>query len=178
MKENNAERTDEELMTLYQAGDYAAFECLYERHSGRVFQYLKGKVSSEVAKDLLQDTFFKIHRSRSQYSAQYPFLPWLFTIARNTLMDFFKQSESKAVKIEINTDKLAASAAVDSSAHDLSAALGNLPIVQRRAIELRYMNEWSFEEIAAEMKMSPENSRQIISRGIKKMRSLLQGGKK
>lgn len=174
----NVERSDEELMTLYQAGDYPAFECLYARHSGRVFQYLKGKVAAEIAKDLLQDIFLKIHRSRNQYSAQYPFLPWLFTIARNTLTDFFKQSQSKAVKVEIDTNKLAATVIEDSSVHDLSAVLGSLPIVQRRAIELRYMNEWSFEEIAAEMKMTPENSRQIISRGIKKMRSLLQGGKK
>jgi RNA polymerase sigma factor (sigma-70 family) len=177
MKEN-AERSDEELMTLYQAGEYAAFECLYERHSGRVFQYLKGKVAVEAARDLLQETFLKVHRSRGQYSAQYPFLPWLFTIARNTLLDFFKTSESKIKKSEIRPDSLAGIQSGDNSEYDLSAILGGLPVLQRRAIELRYLNDWSFEKIADEMKTTPENSRQIISRGIKKIRSLLQGGEK
>ncbi|MCC7406064.1 MAG: sigma-70 family RNA polymerase sigma factor [Bdellovibrionales bacterium] len=172
------DRSDEELMTLYQGGDYAAFECLYERHSGRVFQYLKGKVSAEAAKDLLQETFLKIHRSRSQYQPQYPFLPWLFTVARNSLNDFFKSPDQKVIKIGIDTDSLPAALPHIGSEHDLSAALSGLPHVQRRAIELRYLNEWSFEKIADEMSTTPENSRQIISRGIKKMRSLLRGGKK
>lgn len=172
------QRSDEELMTLYQSGDYAAFECLYQRHSGRVFQYLKGKVSVEVAKDLLQEIFMKIHRSRDQYLEQYPFLPWLFTITRNQLNDFFKQSESKVIKIGIEPELISVEAVFQTPEHDLSAALSALPLQQRRAIELRYMNEWSFEKIAEEMKTTPDNTRQIISRGIKKMRSLLHGGKR
>lgn len=165
-------------MTLYKSGDHAAFECLYQRHSGRVFQYLKGKVSSEAAKDLLQETFLKIHRSRSQYQPQYPFLPWLFTVARNSLNDFFKSSEQKVIKISVEADSLPETLQPIGSEHDLSAALSGLPSVQRRAIELRYLNEWSFEKIAGEMNTTPENSRQIISRGIKKIRSFLKGEKK
>lgn len=172
------DRSDEELMTLYQSGDYAAFECLYERHSGRVFQYLKGKVSVEAAKDLVQETFLKVHRSRGQYQAQYPFLPWLFTVARNSLNDFLKSSDQKVIRIEINADALPGALLPITSEHDLSAALNGLPHVQRRAIELRYMNEWSFEKIAEEMNTTPENSRQIISRGIKKIRSLFKGEEK
>lgn len=164
-------------MTLYQSGDYAAFECLYLRHSGRVYQYLKGKVATEVANDLLQEIFMKIHRSRDQYLSQYPFLPWLFTIARNQLTDYFKRSESKVIKIGIEPDLVAAEASLAAPEYDLSTALSSLPTNQRRAIELRYMNEWSFEKIAEEMKTTPENSRQIVSRGIKKIRSLLPGRK-
>ena len=165
-------------MTLYQSGDYAAFECLYERHSGRVFQYLKGKVSVEAAKDILQETFMKIHRSRAQYQPQYPFLPWLFTVARNNLNDFFKRSDQKVVRIGIAADSLPETLLPNTSDHDLSAALSGLPHIQRRAIELRYMNEWSFEKIAEEMKTTPDNTRQIVSRGIRKIRSFLKGEEK
>ncbi|MGE4130540.1 MAG: RNA polymerase sigma factor [Bdellovibrionales bacterium] len=172
------DRSDEELMSLYQSGDYTAFECLFERHSGRVFQYLKGKVSTEAAKDLLQETFLKVHRSRGQYQTQYPFLPWLFTVARNNLNDFFKSSDQKVIKIGIHADLFPEALRPIAPEHDLSAALNGLPHVQRRAIELRYMNEWSFEKIAEEMNTTPENSRQIISRGIKKIRSLLKGEEK
>ncbi len=112
------DRSDEELMTLYQSGDYMAFECLYERHSGRVFQYLKGKVEGEVAKDLLQETFLKVHRARAQYQPQYPFLPWLFTVARNSLNDFFKSADQKIVKTRIDVDSLPAMSMPASSDHD------------------------------------------------------------
>ena len=165
-------------MTLYQNGDYAAFECLYQRHSGRVFQYFRGKVSGEVAQDLLQETFMKIHRSRAQYQPQYPFLPWLFTVARNNLNDFFKSTDQNVIKIELDADSIPLPALPVTSEHDLTAAISGLPHTQRRAIELRYLNEWSFEKIAEEMKTTPENTRQIISRGIKKIRSLLKGGSK
>jgi len=172
------DRSDEELMTLYQNGDYAAFKCLYLRHSGRVFQYLKTKVSNEVAQDLLQETFMKIHRSRTQYQPQYPFLPWLFTVARNNLNDFFKSADQNVIKIGIDADSLPLQVLQATSEHDLSQAISGLPHVQRRAIELRYLNEWSFEKIAEEMKTTPENTRQIISRGIKKIRTFLTGGAK
>ena len=59
---------------------------------------------------------------------------------------------------------------------DLTVALQGLPSNQRRAIELRYLSEWSFEQIAREMKTSPVNIRQMISRGIKKLRSGIGGG--
>lgn len=172
------DRTDEELMTLYQSGDYTAFECLYERHSGRVFQYLKGKTSTEVAKDLLQETFMKVHRSRTQYQAQYPFLPWLFTVARNNLNDFFKSADQKVVRIDVAMETIPEATLQGTSDYDLSAALSTLPHVQRRAIELRYMNEWSFEKIAEEMKTTPDNTRQLVSRGIRKIRSFFEGGGK
>lgn len=169
------DRSDEELMTLYRSGDYNAFHFLYGRHSGRVFQYLKVKVSPEVAKDLLQEIFMKVHRSRGQYQPQYPFLPWLFTVARNSLNDFFKSSEQKVIRIALDPEAIPATVIANASEHDLSGALSLLPHVQRRAIELRYMNEWTFEKIAEEMNTTPGNSRQIISRGIKKIRSFLKG---
>lgn len=170
-------------MTLYQGGNYAAFECLYQRHSGRVFEYLRAKVSPQGARDLLQEVFLKVHRARMQYSSQYPFLPWLFTISRNAVVDFYRSSEMKNSRLTTSSehvlDQLAAksSDSLTTSIHDLASVLGSLPETQKRAIELRYLSDWSFEKIAEEMKTSPENSRQIVSRGIKKIRSLLKGGR-
>lgn len=181
MEEKRDTQSDEDLMVLYQNGDSAAFECLYQRHSGRVFEYIKKKVASSAAQELVQETFMKVHRSRHQYSEQYPFLPWLFTISRSVLLDHFKAAETRVSERSVNGDRLMGQlhvAEANSSSHDLQAVLGSLPAQQRRAIELRYLSEWTFEKIASEMKTSPENSRQLISRGLKKLRSLLQGGEK
>ena len=165
--------SDEDLMAHYQAGNDKAFEALYQRHSGRVLVFLSRRTNPQNARDLLQETFLKLHKARHQYSAQYPFLPWLFTITRNALVDFVRLSETKlaqaslaeiAVPVKPDTEAKA-------TAGDLRPALTALPETQRRAIELRYLQDWSFEKIAADMETTPLNVRQLVSRGIKKLRS-------
>lgn len=179
MSEKKDELSDEDLMALYQSGDEMAFGTLYQRHSGRVFDFLQRKTSPQNARDILQEAFLKLHRSRHQYSVQYPFLPWLFAITRNALVDFVRLNESKIAKGSVaELDLPSESAEPDATwTDDLTAALETLPAPQRRAIELRYLSEWTFEKIAADMKTSPINARQLISRGIKKLRSGLGGSK-
>ena len=174
--------SDEELMSLYITGDFAAFEILYKRHSGRVFDYLKKKVSAETAQDLLQEIFAKLHKSRAKYNPQYPFLPWLFTISRNSLMDFYKLAETKLAKASSSSDVLfqnLPAVAVNAVGGDVDLAqlLTSLPPNQRRAIELRYLEDWSFEKIASHMNTSEGNARQLISRGIKLVRQFRKGDK-
>lgn len=175
---DESKMSDEELMVLYQSGEMKAFEMLYARHSGRVLQYLKAKTSAESAHELLQEIFAKVHRSRSQYSSQYPFLPWLFAMTRNVIIDYFRLNESKVARESLH-DVSAIEEAADHREEiplDLSQVLQTLPASQRRAIELRYLSDWTFEQIASDLKTTPENVRQVISRGIKKLRSSLGGG--
>ena len=181
MKKNKlTEQSDEELMSLYQKGNFMAFEILYERHSPRVFDYLKNKVSHEAAQDLLQETFEKLHKSRDSYNSQYPFLPWLFTISRNSVMDFFKQAETKLAKRSSASPILLENMPTPNRdsffQEDISEILKGLSLSQRRIIELRYLHEWSFEKIAKEIKTSEENARQLLSRSIKKIRSSFKKG--
>jgi RNA polymerase sigma factor (sigma-70 family) len=164
MDEKLSRLSDEDLMALYQSGDANAFATLYERHSKKVFAFL-------------QKNFLKMHRSRHQYSTQYPFLPWLFAITRNVVIDYFRLNESKIARESV-TDVTIPDEAVSAGtswAPGLSLALKNLPDNQKRAIELRYKCDWTFEQIADDMKTTPVNIRQVISRGIKKMRSAFGG---
>lgn len=174
VKDKYLELSDEDLMNLYQKGDFNAFQTIYTRHSGRVLAYLKKKVSLDTAQDLLQESFEKLHRSRDKYSSQYPFLPWIFTISRNTLMDYYKKSESKLINATNFSgdliDNLVAPTLESSSFPDLTNALSSLPLAQKRAIELRYMNDWSFSQIAVELDTTEANIRKLISRGIKKVK--------
>jgi len=163
-------------MALYQSGEVGAFEVLFQRHSGKVFSFLRRRAAPELARELTQETFLKVHRARHQYSAQYPFLPWLFTITRNALVDHARLQESKLARESVgNEDSIPASQPLEEPSGDLAGALESLPAPQRRAIELRYLQDWSFEQIAAELKTSPVNIRQVISRGLRKLRSSFGG---
>jgi len=177
--------SDEELMVLYQKGDFLAFEILYHRHSGRIYEYLKKKVSAtEVAQDLLQEVFSKIHKSRDSYNKQFPFLPWVFTIARNTAFDFFKLRETKISTKSDSSPELLNSLVGEAEQSEPNSMLGKilekLPQRQKQVIERRYLDEWTFEQIASDVGTSEENVRQLISRGLKKLRLYWQqhgGGK-
>lgn len=162
-------------MELYQSSDYIAFEILYYRHSGRFYQYLNAKVGAEIAAELLQDTFARIHKSRDKYNTQFPFLPWAFTIVRNLLRDHYKKAETQTVQKSVGLESVIMEAVSDtvnaSGLSQLEISVENLPDKQQRALRLRYLNDWSFVKIAEEIETSPQNVRQLISRGLKKIRS-------
>jgi len=169
---------DEELMVFYQNGSTHAFDLLYKRHSSRVFEFLRRRTNPQNAGDLLQESFLKLHKARHQYSGKYPFLPWLFTITRNVLYDHARLKETKLSRNSVSeVEELADHEKVDTGA-DLQPFLVALPEAQRRAVELRYLQDWSFERIAAEMQTTPINIRQIVNRGLKKIRSNFGGNEK
>lgn len=151
-------------------GDAAAFDILFQRHSPRVFGYLaKRLVHKKETEDLLQEVFFKLHRSKHLYNATLPFSPWMFSITRSVLLDFAKKKNLEDPVEGSNFDQIP-SIEIESPIQDLSDILGLLPDQQRQAVSLRVYDEQTFEEIASRLSTSPENARQLVSRGIKKLR--------
>ncbi len=168
-------------MRIYLGGDHAAFEVLYRRHSGRVYGYLRKKLSDRGAVDeVFQNTFLKFHQTRRNYDSSFSFAQWLFVIARTTLFDYFrKQGRQVSVSDEpIDEERLSqdtsASALSELGSEQvteaMSGALRALPKEQRQAIELRVLEERSYEEIAAALGRSEVSVRQMVSRGLKKLR--------
>lgn len=157
-------------MQLYLLAHPEAFDHIYSRHSGRLYAFLLKKVPKESAEDLLQDTFVKLHKHKHTYKADYLFLPWLFTIAHNTLRDHFKKNE---MHIQQHSQELMDThiATGDPEDKDINPWLDSLPSQQRHIFELRYLKDWSFEQIAQETQKTPSNIRQLISRGLKKLKS-------
>lgn len=163
------ESTDEELMIAYQMGDSEAFGALYKRHAPKVYGFIKSRVhTGELADDILQNTFLKLHRSRAKYDNKFSFSAWIFTIARSTLIDAMR-SEMKS-KISSHEAEISnATTAEDQKPVDLPD-LSSLPTNQRSALEMRYLEELQFAEIAKRLDTTSTNVRQLISRAIKKLR--------
>ncbi len=168
-------KSDEELMESYQLGNIEAFDLLFKRHSGRVFGFLSKRTGKmKVADDLLQEVFFKLHRSKHQYNKTLPFSPWLFSVTRSVLLDFAKKRNLEDLVAASDFDRMSASDTTDfKQERDLTSALSSLPSLQQQAVSLRVYDEETFEEIAVRLSTSPENARQLVSRGLKKLRDLL-----
>lgn len=177
-KHEYSKLSDEELMVLYQDSNFLVFETLYKRHAGRIFGYFQRKVNADISQELLQETFGRIHKARDKYSSSYPFLPWVFTVAKNILIDHFKKAETQTYLNSMETDlsELPGEEGVSDLAgiQQLELALSMLPDQQKRALQLRYLDDWSFERIASELKTSPQNVRQIVSRGLRRVKSILR----
>ncbi len=168
--------TDEELMLAYAKGAEEAFQILYERHSSKVYGFLIGKLRDRsLTDDAFQATFMKLHSSRSHYNPELPFTPWLFTVCRTAMLDTLRVRK-KSTRLE-DLNPVAVENAVAESPKEVSSVPGlqALPTVQRQALEMRYLQDLSFDEIATRLETSSENSRQLVSRAVKKLRKILQG---
>jgi len=173
----HTDESDEILMAKYQLGSEQAFQALYTRHSSKIFGYLKAKVrSDEIAADLFQEVFVKVHRSKNLYSNSLPLLPWLFSITRSVLIDGFRKKKRIGEVYGLDLDQLSPEKNEEIS-FDLVPAMSSLPEQQRLATHMRYMDEKTFEEIARTLKTSPMNVRQIVSRSVRQLKELMKGDK-
>ncbi len=173
-------RTDEELMVLYQNGSEAAFQILYDRHSSKIFRFIGSRISNkETANEIFQDVFIKIHKSKHLYNKSLPLLPWIFTITRNAVFDYAKRGSKVETAVPIEEiDERAAMEDQNELGLDLKPSLLKLPIQQKLAIEMRYYDEKTFEEIAETLNTSPMNIRKLVSRGVKRLKEIIKVGGK
>lgn len=169
------DKSDSELMVLYQQGNEAAFEELYRRHSGKVYGFLKKRIrEAELVDDIFQATFMKLHSSKDRFDPSLEYTPWLFTICKTVWLDALRKKRKRLELTEFDVSEIEVDGRMESA--DIQATLpdlAGLPATQRQAIELRYSDDLSFEEIAKRLNTSPSNVRQLVSRGVKRLKELM-----
>lgn len=103
MTENRLD--DDELIKQWRQGDEKAFEDLYNRWRRPLYSYLNKMVpgQSSLVDDLYQKTWIKIINKVPKYKEQSKFASWLFRIAHNTAIDYFRR-ESKMNSVELNEE--------------------------------------------------------------------------
>ena len=165
---------DKELMRMYQDGQMEAFETLYSRHSGRLYGFLRKRLRDRDAiDDVYQQTFLKLHNSRSQYDPTLPFLPWLFTITQSVMTDYLRKAvRDRNLRAELTLEtEVTGAPGEPRNSNVVSLPLSELSERQREAIQLRYEKDFSFDEIAEKLNTSPVNVRQILSRALKLLKA-------
>jgi RNA polymerase sigma-70 factor (ECF subfamily) len=150
------EVTDEALMITYAKGDASAFEQLYQRHKRVIFHFfIKQGLSTAIAEELCHDTWLKLINARKNYQVSAQFRTYLFTIARNTLIDHKnkksnQQEETYADLTEtaIALNKTELTNQQRQLAQALAANIAALPIEQREVFLLKQESGFSIEQIA------------------------------
>lgn len=149
-------------MLIYQTHSpseaYAAFNELYTRYSQRVFNFLSKKTRNQTeSEDLLQKVFIKVHESKHLYKDKFKFEQWLFVIARTQALDYFRSEgryQERLKKYEPET----AYDAVDTS------FLADLEADQQELLEMKFIDELSYQEISKLVNKSEVSLRKSVSR--------------
>ncbi len=166
---------DFELVTKAQNGNQAAFAELMARYREAIyFMILKMINNTSDAEDLTIEAFGKAFRNIDQYSPSFAFSTWLFKIASNNCIDFLRKKKARQLSIYnspaeaegnmgngINEET---SLSIQSDLPDpeetlimdqkkmlLRELVDNLKPRYRKLVDLRYFQEYSYEEIADEL---------------------------
>jgi RNA polymerase sigma-70 factor, ECF subfamily len=185
---------DEVLVGQCQAGDFAAFEVLYERYRRPILAYIYQITRNyDESACIAQDVFLRVFEHVGRFDITRRFSTWLYTIARNASIDYL-QARSRKVMIgftdldrDEETNTVAATAAapgvsVESklaraeSNRMLSDALAELPQIYREIIELIIFQELSYEDASAILGgMSLGTLRSRMFHALRRLRHILQG---
>lgn len=159
MKEN-----DSELINKAKNGDSKAYEGLLKKYRNSVYNLVYRMVHDiEEAEDLTQEAFIKAFHSLASFNEDYAFSTWLYKIATNNCIDFFRKRKLQTYSLDkpvqykdseiqheipdpdLNPEK---SILARERSRTIQEAIKTLPEKYYIAIVLRHNEEKSYEEIA------------------------------
>lgn len=143
---------DELLAIRCQLGEAVAFDALVERWHLPLWKYLRRVTGTdEAAADALQDVWLGVLRGMPALREPARLRPWLFGIARRTVMDRLRRQYADPVSDEIDITEFAAPPEPDDRREDLDimhAELARMPVIEREVLVLFYLQELSLSQLA------------------------------
>lgn len=157
------------------------FPAFYRENAKRIYRFLYFRVSGkkEVAEDLTQDVFLKALAAFESYDPDISQASWIFTIARNHLINYLEKQRAGISLEEIeNTwwDRVdwGEKAAQKYDAKRLLEALNRLPLADAELVRLKHLEGWSYEEIALQAGKKAGALRVQGHRALKALKKLLK----
>jgi RNA polymerase sigma-70 factor, ECF subfamily len=146
-----------QLVSRAQAGERDALEELYLRHFDRIYSYLHMSVGNRHdAEDLTTQTFLKMLESIGRFHWRaVPFSAWLFRIAHNLAMDYFRaarrwQPEEQVPEPAGSEEPSAEAQAMQSiGRQSMSALIEHLSTEQQQVLTLKFVFNFSNAEVGA-----------------------------
>lgn len=168
-------------ITAIKEGIEAAFERAYNEYHIKTFRFFLKRIRMhETAKELTQQTFIKLWRSKHTLSESFTLDTQIFTIAGTILIDHLRKQASQNRLHIILREKLAnedyqqmpLATVVMEKLDYLSAAVAELPPVRKKVILLKTQYGFSNKEIANELSISVKTVENHISKAIRQIKSL------
>lgn len=187
-QDESVKQTDRELINLAIKGHQEAYTALVDKYSTRLTIYISEFLSgarandnlveqAEEPKDICQEAFHRAFLKINDYNPQYEFSTWLFNIAKNVAIDYMRKRKIPASGKEIQENGNEAHAiggSVNNSPEDdmivaqeyqrLIELIERLDDKYREVAQLRFINEYAYDEIAKELDLQLNTVRTRIKR--------------
>jgi RNA polymerase sigma-70 factor, ECF subfamily len=164
-------------------GDTGAFGRLYDLYADRIYRHIYYRTGNpDDAKDLMQEVFTRAWQALPRYKkSKTPFLGWLFTIAHNRIIDYYRAKKDYAyLTDEIiipdqapGPEKLAETQFTQRA---VRKAILQLPGDQQQVVIMSFIEGFEYHEIAAALNKSEGNIRVMMHRALRKMREIMGSG--
>lgn len=162
-------------MQGYQQSDAEAAAMLVAQLSPQIYNFYRAHVRGrEIAEDLLQDFWLRMHSARRTYRPGEPVLPWIYAIARRVRIDYYRRSR-RSWHHEIQTEQLPERAAQQTQpgkSPNLTDLLKMLPATQQEVILLLKVSGLTLEEVARATGTSVGAVKQKAHRAYEKLRKV------
>jgi len=169
----------EDLVLKSQAGDSGAFGRIYDLYVDKIYRYFSFRMDAEEALDLTENVFLKCWQNINKYKPTTAgFKAWMFRIAHNLLVDYYRYSRTHqelTEKIKDESDggdpKFLAEKSMNSLR--LRSAMLRLKDKHREVLVLRFINDLGNDEIAKVLGKSEIYVRVLQHRAIKELKEIL-----
>lgn len=177
------EEMEQEIISRAQK-DIDSFAPLYDYYFPKIYNYIYYRVrNAQLAEDLVSETFYKALANLSKYQwKNRSFGCWLYTIARNQVIDHARRQEPLLVdetkgNLGISDDGNPEQKVLqDVTRSELVEALESLSPDQQDALLLRFQEDLRIKEIAKILNKNEGAIKALIFRGLKSLRKKLEGG--
>ena len=153
---------DKELVKRTINGDKKAFEMIIQKYQQPMLNYIGRMVGErELALDFTQEVFIRTYSSLHSYKPQYKFGTWLFKIASNFIIDYWRKKKIDAFSFDQQLDNSLPSLQIPDDEPSIvkkfeaselreriEQALEKIPAPLREVFVWRHINEFSYEEMA------------------------------
>lgn len=147
----------------------------------KVYRYVFFRVDRDrdLAEDLVSEIFLKALEKFETFDSEGSFIAWVFGITKNHLVDYFRKAKQTVSLDEIENivpSKLKTGEETDKNMDmgHLRAAMKTLSEEKKELIELRYLSEYSFKEIAQIVEKDETAVRVMVHRTLKELKSKLK----
>jgi len=177
--------SDLQLVALAMSNDQSAFFSLLQRYKDALLSHvLKYVPLMADAEDICQRSFEKAFINIAKYDSTYAFSTWLYNIAKNQAIDHIRRSRSSLSAISISDDNTSVELLtldtpeeqfiVDQAVNKLNECILQLSDRYRVVAELRFIKDYSYEDIAEELEMPMGTVKTRINRARKALVEMLE----
>lgn len=159
-------------------GDENACQRILNLYKGRIFSYVYRMVRNyHDAEDITFDTFIKCFNSLDKFDQTKSFSTWLFTIAHNVTIDFFRKNKHEYEYFDDRhavDDDFVQEYEKKKKLEKIEQAIAKLPPIDRDIVILFHREEHSYQEISEILDMPVTTIKTRLHRARKRLRALVQ----